>query len=90
MSSNLLAIVANRTTSQDAPQSGIGIGGLVLIASKPPAVNADTHDHGALRPSTSDADRTHTPIASNASANGEPCGTSPKNEPSSARAQRRK
>ena len=62
----------------------------MLIANKPPAVNADTHDHGARRPSTSDATLTHTPIASNASATGDPCGTGAISVPSSARAQRKK
>jgi hypothetical protein len=40
---------------QDAGHSGAGQGRFVLIANKPPAVNADTHDHGARRPSTNDA-----------------------------------
>ena len=63
---------------------------LVLIANKPPAVNADTHDHGPRRPSISDATLVHTPIASNASAAGDPCRTGRSNEPSSARAHRTK
>ena len=58
---------------------------LVLIANKPPAVNADTHDHGPRRPSTSDATLVHTPIASNASATGDPCPARTSSEPSSAR-----
>jgi hypothetical protein len=43
----------------------------VLIANKPPAVNADTHDHAARRSNTSDATLAHTPIASSASPTGE-------------------
>jgi hypothetical protein len=62
----------------------------VLIASNPPAVNADTHDHGALGPNISDATLVHTPIASTASATGEPCDTGAVSAPSTARAQRKK
>ena len=53
----------------------------MLIANKPPAVNADTHDHGARRPNTSDATLTHTPIASSASATGDPCDTTASQRP---------
>lgn len=45
---------------------------LVLISKSPPAVNADTHDHAGRRPSTNDATRVQTPIASIASASGDP------------------
>ena len=45
----------------------------MLISSSPPAVSADTHDHGDRRPSTSDATLVHTPIASMASATSDPC-----------------
>jgi hypothetical protein len=62
----------------------------VLIANKPPAVNADTHDHGARRANSSDDTLTHTPIASSASATGDPCNTGTISVPSSARAQRKK
>jgi len=62
----------------------------VLIANKPPAVNADTHDHGARRPNTSDATLVQTPIASSASATGESCSSGPSSAPSSARAHRKK
>ena len=62
----------------------------MLIANNPPAVNADTHDHGARRPNTSDATLVHTPIASNASATGEPAGTGGSSDPSSARAHTKK
>ena len=62
----------------------------MLIASSPPAVSADTHDHGARRPSNSDAIRVHTPIASSASATGEPRPPGGSSEASSARAHRRK
>ena len=44
----------------------------MLIANKPPTVSADTHDHGARRPSINDATLVHTPIASSASPAGEP------------------
>ena len=44
----------------------------MLIASSPPAVSADTHDHGGLGRSTNDATRVHTPIASSASLAGDP------------------
>ncbi|HSP65761.1 MAG TPA: hypothetical protein VLO10_06190 [Candidatus Deferrimicrobium sp.] len=40
----------------------------VLTSSNPPAVNADTHDHGARRPNRNDATLVHLPIASIASA----------------------
>ena len=43
-----------------------------MITSRPPAVNADTHDHGARRPNRSDATLVHTPIASIASAANDP------------------
>ena len=62
----------------------------MLIANKPPAVNADTHDHGARRPNTSDATLVHTPIASSASPTGEPCQHRRSSAPSSARAHRKK
>ena len=62
----------------------------MLIANKPPAVSADTHDHGARRPSTSDATLVHTPIASSASATSDPCPAGASSEPSSARAHRKK
>jgi hypothetical protein len=45
---------------------------LVLIAIKPPAVSADTHDHGGRDRNISDATLVHTPIASSASPTGEP------------------
>jgi hypothetical protein len=45
---------------------------LVLIESSPPAVSADTHDHGGRDRNTSDATLVHTPIASSASPAGEP------------------
>jgi hypothetical protein len=64
-----------------------GQGVLVLIANKPPAVNVDTHDHGPRRPSISDATLVRTPIASNASATGDPCGPDAASDPSSARPQ---
>jgi hypothetical protein len=77
---------------QDAGHSGTGQGGFVLIskASRPPAVNAATHDHGARRPSDSDAALAQQPIASSASKTGEPCGSGNRSAPSSARAQHRK
>ena len=62
----------------------------MLIANRPPAVNADTHDHGARRPNTSDATLVHTPIASSASATSEPAGTGGSSDPSSARAHTKK
>ena len=62
----------------------------MLIANKPPAVNADTHDHAARRSNTSDATLTHTPIASSASPTGEPCDITVSSAPSSTRAHRKK
>jgi len=62
----------------------------VLIKSSPPAVSDDTHDHGGLDPSTSDASRVHTPIASNASPASDTCSAGGSNDASSARAHRRK
>jgi len=63
----------------------------VLIAKSPPAVNADTHDHGGLDRSTSDANRTHTPIAPSASPASDPSrAAGGSNDASSARAHRRK
>ena len=62
----------------------------VLTASSPPAVNADTHDHGDRRPNRSDATLVHTPIASMASATCDPCPAGGSTEPSNARAHRRK
>lgn len=62
----------------------------MLISSNPPAVNADAHDHGALRPNRSDATLVHTPIASIASATSDPCPAGGSSNPSSARAHRRK
>jgi len=62
----------------------------VLIANKPPAVNADTHDHAARRSNTSDATLTHTPIAASASPTADPCDTGAPSAPSSARAQPKK
>lgn len=62
----------------------------MLIANKPPQVNADTHDHAARRANTSDATLTHTPTASSASATGEPWGLGVRNAASSARAQLKK
>ena len=62
----------------------------MLIKSNPPPVNADTHDHTARRANTNDATLTHTPIASSASATSDPCDTGASDDPSSARAQRRK
>lgn len=44
----------------------------MLIASSPPAVSAEAHDHGALGRSTNDATRVHTPIASSASLASDP------------------
>ncbi len=44
----------------------------MLIDNSPPAVSADTHDHGGLGPNNSDATRVHTPIASSASAASDP------------------
>jgi hypothetical protein len=75
---------------QDAGHSGAGQGGFVLIANRPPAVSADTHDHGARHPNTSDATLVHTPIASSASATGEPSATGGSSDPSSARAHTKK
>jgi hypothetical protein len=62
----------------------------VLTKSSPPPVSADTHDHGARRPSTNDATRVHTPIASSASATGDPRPPGGSNQASNARAHRRK
>ena len=62
----------------------------VLISNSPPAVNADTHDHGKRRPNRSDATLVHTPIASIASATSDPRPTGGSSEPSSARAHRKK
>ena len=62
----------------------------VLTASSPPAVSADTHDHGERRPNRSDATLVHLPIASIASATSDPRPAGGSNEPSSARAHRRK
>ena len=62
---------------------------LIAKQARPP-VNADTHDHGARRPSTSDATLVHTPIASSASATGDPCPAGGSSDASSARAHRRK
>ena len=38
----------------------------MLIDNSPPAVSADTHDHGGLEHGSNDASRVHTPIASSA------------------------
>jgi hypothetical protein len=62
----------------------------VLTANSPPAVNADTHDHGARRPNRNDATLVHTPIASMASAPGDPRPAGGPYEASSAPAHRRK
>lgn len=62
----------------------------MLIKSNPPPVSAEAHDHGSRRPSNSDATLVHTPIASSASATGDPCPAGGSNEASSARAHRRK
>ena len=62
----------------------------MLIAKRPPAVNADTHDHGARGPNTSDATLVHTPIDSSASATSEPADTGGSSDPSSAHAHRKK
>src|SRR5207248_3269532 len=67
-----LLAVNSPIAGQDRGHSGTGQGGSVLTKSSPPAVSADTHDHGARRPSTSDATRVHTPIASSASATSDP------------------
>jgi len=75
---------------QDAPHSGTGQGDLVLIDNNPPALSADTHDHGPRRANTSDATLVHTPIASSASATSDPCPAGGSNVPSSAHAHRRK
>ena len=61
----------------------------MLIASSPPAVSADTHDHGGLGRSTNDATRVHTPIASSASTAADDCGTGSATTASNARAHRR-
>ena len=63
---------------------------LVLISNSPPAVNADAHDHGERRPSSSDATLVHTPIASIASATSDPRAAGGSNDASSARAHRKK
>ena len=44
----------------------------MLIANSPPAVNADTHDHGERRPNRSAAALVHPPIASSVSSTGDP------------------
>ena len=62
----------------------------MLTKSSPPAVNPDTHDQGARRPNTNDATRVHTPIASSASATGDPCPPGGSNDASNARAHRKK
>ena len=62
----------------------------MLLSKSPPAVNADTHDHAARRPSHSDATLVHTPIASIASAISDPCPAGGSSEPSIARAHRKK
>ena len=63
---------------------------IVLIHNNHPPVSADTHDHAARRPSTNDAARVHTPIASKASSNSDPPATAGSSAPSSARAHRQK
>ena len=77
------------TAGQDRGHSGTGQGALVLIANKPPAVSADTHDHAGLDRKTSDASLVHTPIASSASSTSD-CPAGGASDASSARAQRRK
>ncbi len=62
----------------------------MLIDNSPPAVSADTHDHGGLERSSNDASRVHTPIASSASPTSESCPTGASTDASSARARRRK
>jgi hypothetical protein len=62
----------------------------VLISNSPPAVNADTHDHGARRPNRNDATLVHLPIASMASAPSDSCPAGGSNVASSARAHRKK
>jgi hypothetical protein len=62
----------------------------VLIDNSLPPLSADTHDHGDRRPSTSDATRVHTPIASSASSTGELPAALGSTAPSNARAHRQK
>ena len=62
----------------------------MLIANKPPPVNADTHDHAGLDLRTSDATLVHTPIASSASSTSDPSPAGTSSDTSSARAHRRK
>ena len=62
----------------------------VLISSNPPAVSADTHDHGERRPNRNDATLVHTPIASTASAISDPCSAGESSDASNARAHHRK
>jgi hypothetical protein len=62
----------------------------VLISNRPPAVNADAHDHGERRPNSSDATLAHTPIASIASATRDLCPADRSSDTSNARAHRRK
>ncbi len=63
---------------------------LISEANRPPAVNAATHDHGARRPTASDAALAQQPIASTASNTGESGSPDADSAPSSARAQRQK
>ena len=62
----------------------------MLITKSPPTVSLDTHDHAGRDPNASDAARVHTPIASSASATGQPRATGSPSAPSSARAHRQK
>lgn len=62
----------------------------MLIASSPPAVSAEAHDHGARRASTSDATLVHTPIASSASPTSDSSPAGASSDASSARAHRKK
>ena len=64
LSTHHLLTVVRQPSGQDRGHSGTGQGVHVLTASSPPAVNADTHDHGERRPNRSDATLVHTPIAS--------------------------
>ena len=62
----------------------------MLISNNSPAVSADAHDHGERRANSNDATLVHTPIASMASAAGEPRPAGGSNDASSARTHRRK
>ena len=62
----------------------------MLIDNSPPAVSADTHDHGGLERKRNDASRVHTPITSSASIASDSCSPGGPTDMSSALAHRRK